>query len=1378
MKQAFLNNLDFVYLFYCAAFFFLGTACLILSFREKSKKTLPWIFLSFFGFTHGLNEWLDMIAVSFMDPGFLVFERDIMLAFSFLCLLEFSRQSLYFLKKIRIPVWVYLPLLPFISADYFQTHCLACLNASLRYFLGFPGAIGVFFAISAFGRQEKEDGNDVFFRCIPYLFLFYAVVTGLIVSKSHYALSQIVNSERFLSLLGIPVQVVRGVLATLIAFLFFHRATKLTISTHGAEKGVPLVRYILASFLVLYMSFLFFGFRFVSVVAGHERAYLNKIIRTEAKLLKNALGSIELDSFVSGKDRIIYYTQYRKLHSRLTKLAEISTFAKNLYIVTLEGDRPQFTIGSRTQVFPYHFVPAFGAGAPVNHILDAFHSKQTTIYGEYQDQEGHGAFSIFVPLQNSQNEVVILLGIDLDGRKLDAEVLRVRLYAIFVIMAFIMLLIVGYAFLIIFALKSIELEVQKNNLDKALVRLKETQGELARSEETFRGILNNSPNPIFGFDRDLKLIFWNSGAEDTYGYKKYEVIDDRNPMLNRKITDLFGIKDLEPKIANVFSSETLELETIHKTKHGSIDVAMTLFPVKDSLGHILFAIGLVQDISVHKKYEEKLTAAHAQLKAVLDAATKFAIIATDMHGVIKVFNTGAENMFGVSADDVVEKQTTEQFHLESEISLCAEEFSARSGRPIKGFEAIAAIVQRDGLCEREWTGVRRDGTHFPALLTVSLLRNNQGVTIGYLVIGIDLTQRKAAEKAFVESQQRISEERDRLKKIADSLGAGLYLVNRNFEVVWVNETLEKWFGKFDSVEGKKCFQAYKFRHTTCEDCPIHKTLKTGQHHVAEQRVVFGDGRIMDFLVTSSPIKNEKGEVGQVLELSLDITDRKRMTELLEYERALSRNVIDSIGEELMILDCRQRTILDVNRHFLEQWHLKKEDVIGKKCDKLSIHFCPPCEACEIDEVVVGGRSVTSTHIHQKKDGTKVYADVTLSPLKDEKGKVIGVIHLAKDVTERKKLEDELRHYSESLESLIKDRTKALQKSELMFRKLFESAQDGILIIDFESGNILGVNPYLLDLLQCSRDDIHGFDYTTLPFLVDAKIFEQAHQELRQKVSVYYDDVIIKTCSHKDVDVELRASLYFVEDKKVIQFNIRDLSERKKLEKVKAEFVSMVSHELRTPLSAIKEGVEIVADGTQGKLNKSQVECLTIALSNIKRLNRLIGDILDISKIQSNLLRVNFAPCNIYELIDHVYSLARIEIEKRGMVFVTNLEKALPLVYADRDRLIQVLVNLLNNAVKFTREHSKITLLCRRSGDFIEFSVKDEGAGITPEELSRLFGKFVQLDSTLVRRVGGTGLGLYISRNLIEAMGGRIWAESELGVGSIFKFSVPIYVESK
>lgn len=1496
MKQVFLNNLDFIYLFYGAAFFFLGTACLILYFRERSKKTLPWLALSLFGFLHGFNEWLEMLAFSFSNPHFLAPGRDLFLTLSFICLLEFARQSLQILKKIRIPIAAYCPLLGWVVFAYFQSKCFSCFQVSIRYYIGFLGALGTSYSIFCYVPFLPRDGSDRFFKRLGFLFLLYAVVTGLIVPESHHLLSRFFNQEIFLNGTQVPVQLVRGVLATIIAFLFIYRAAKITLSQRGAERGGPPVRVILLSYLILYFGFLIIGYRFISVVGAHERIYLQKLILSDAKLLSNGLGGLDSESFVSPQD-VSFYPQVREVHRKLSQLAELSTFASSLYLVTLENGRPHFRISSRTQVFLHDFVPSFGKNAPLGAIMDAYRSKLPTVFGGYKDADGYGTQTVFIPLLNSKSDVVALLGVDLDGKRLQSEILRIRLFAIFVIMAFLLLLIVAYAFLILFALRSVELQIQKNNLDKALNHLKETRAELARSEETFRGILNNSPNPIFGFDTDLRLVFWNHGAEVFYGYMKEEVIDEKDPVLNKKMPDLFGITELVPEIETVFTGATLCREIIHKTKRGGMNVVMTLFPVKDPLGHILFGIGLVQDMSEHKRFEEKLAAVHTQLRSVLDGATRVSIIAADLNGVITVFNKGAEDLLGYKEEEVVGKKNLLFCHLEDEIHLFGEEFLKTLNDPRRANEAYAQFSKVASSKELEWSYVRRDGTRVPVEIAVTDLYDGKDERVGYLAIAVDLTARKAAEKAFFDSQQKykeladslsigifraspgpegrfleasppvtrmlggassedikshkvcdfyadktkwrqfsekmmvygsvkneevkartlqggtfwasvsaevktdedggvcfegilediterkqmefkVCEERDRLRNIATSIGAGLFLVDANFEIVWVNETLEKWFGKLDAIKGKKCYEAYQFKNTVCAGCPSRKAFETGQMQRSEQRSVFPDGRIMDFLIICSPIKNEKGEVVQVLELTLDVTERKRMLELLEYERALSRNIIDSIGEELMILDPRDRVVLDVNREFLEKTRLKKEDVIGKKCDTLTVHHGQFCEVCEFDQVVKLGRVVASTHVHQRNEGEKYYCDVTLSPLKDEKGNVIGVIHRSKDVSDRKKLEDDLRRYSQSLESLVKERTKALQKSELMFRKLFESAQDGILIIDFESGKIIDINPYVSDLLEVAREDIRGHDYRSLPFKIESKIFDQVHQELKHKISVFYDDVVLKTSSGREIAVEVGASFYFVEDKKIIQFNIRDLTERKKLDKIKTEFVSMVSHELRTPLSAIKEGVEIVADGTQGTLNKSQGECLGIALSNIKRLNRLIGDILDISKIQSNLLKVNFAPCSIYDLVDQVYNLVRIEIEKRGMVFVTDLEKDLPSVYADKDRLIQVLINLLNNAVKFTRERSKITLFCRRSAEYVEFSVKDEGAGIPPDELARLFGKFVQLDSTLIRRVGGTGLGLYISKSLVEAMAGKIWAESQVGGGSVFKFTIPIYKEKK
>lgn len=1224
MKELFLtNNLDYLYLFYGAAFFFLGTASLVLHFCKKEKKALPWLWLSLFGFLHAFNEWLDMFSISLSDTRFMEIERGVLLIFSFWALFEFSRRSVQIEKSVRVRSWFYIPFFVILIIAFLNSENYDNFSASIRYALGLTGALLTSYCFWNFNEEKEERAFKGIYKAIAVIFSFYAVSTGFIVPKANFWPAVFFNQAAFFELTHIPVQFLRGLFATIIAFLFIYKATEVKLVFPGLARGARNIKFIFVSLLLFYFVFLCFGYRLVLKVEQHEKDHLKKVIVANARLVVGAIGEFG-SSNITPKEGESIYRSYLQIHSRMVELVEIAPFTRALYLVSAIDGKPLFSVGSQGQVFPRGIVPSFGANIPTKAIADAFHSKMPTIDGPYLDSLGHQSFSLFIPIFNKNGQVFNLLGIDLDGLKMQSEILKVRLYVILIVMAFLILLIVGYAFLIVFALKNLELEMQKNNLNKILISLKEAEAQLARSEETFRGILNNSPNAIFGFDRDLRIIFWNFGAERLYGFHKTEVVNEKNPLLSKKITDLFGAAEVEDKIERVFQGQTLQSETIHRIKENRIDVVMTLFPVKDPQERILFGMGLVQDISEHKKLELSLF-----------------------------------------------------------------------------------------------------------------------------------------------------EERDRLKKIADSIGAGLSLVNKNFEIVWVNGIMESWFGTLDSMQGKKCYKAYQDKHINCENCPTKKTFETGQIESAEHRISLPNGRVMDFSYISSPIKNEQGEVEQVLEMVLDVTNKKRMIEMLEYERALSKNVIDSISDALMVLDCDTKKVIEVNKVFLETHQLKKEEVIGKTCYQVQSHLSPRCEACAFQDVVKSGKTVTLTHIHQnKKTGGNIYEDVTLSPLKDEKSRTIGIIHLAKDVSERKQLEDELRHYSEQLENLVKERTRALAKSEQMFRKLFESAQDGILIIDAESGKIIDVNPYILKLLECKREDLEGQDYRSISYFRESGNFDKAFNELKNKISVFYDDVVLKTCKDKEVTVEFLASLYYVEDKKIIQCNIRDLTEKKKVEKIKTEFVSMVSHELRTPLSAIKEGVEIVADGTQGKLNRDQQECLGIALSNIKRLNRLIGDILDISKIQSNLLRVDASACNIYEVIDQVYSLVKIEIEKRGMVFVSDVEKNLPFVMADKDRLIQVLMNLLNNAVKFTREKSRITLLCRRKGDCVEFSVKDEGSGIPSEELSRLFGRFVQVDSTLVRRVGGTGLGLYISKNLVEAMGGKIWAESKLDEGSIFSFTIP------
>jgi PAS domain S-box-containing protein len=224
--------------------------------------------------------------------------------------------------------------------------------------------------------------------------------------------------------------------------------------------------------------------------------------------------------------------------------------------------------------------------------------------------------------------------------------------------------------------------------------------------------------------------------------------------------------------------------------------------------------------------------------------------------------------------------------------------------------------------------------------------------------------------------------------------------------------------------------------------------------------------------------------------------------------------------------------------------------------------------------------------------------------------------------------------------------------------------------------------------------------------------------------------------------------------------------------IKSEFINTVSHELRTPLTVMREGISLVSDGTAGDLNDKQKKFLNIAMDNIDRLSRLIDDVLDLSKLESGRMQFSIARGNLNELLDNVIKSYEPVIAKKGLKLRKDLSPSLPLIRFDKDRITQVLYNLITNAIKFTDKGS-ISIRSRRRGDRVEVSVEDTGRGIKAKDMPRLFQKFEQINPESGPRNKGTGLGLVIIKQIIEQLGGEIHVESQYGKSSRFTFSLPV-----
>lgn len=255
---------------------------------------------------------------------------------------------------------------------------------------------------------------------------------------------------------------------------------------------------------------------------------------------------------------------------------------------------------------------------------------------------------------------------------------------------------------------------------------------------------------------------------------------------------------------------------------------------------------------------------------------------------------------------------------------------------------------------------------------------------------------------------------------------------------------------------------------------------------------------------------------------------------------------------------------------------------------------------------------------------------------------------------------------------------------------------------------------------------------------------------------------------EDLESSRKAVLHMMKDLK------EDMLKLQELDTLKSDFVSTVSHELRTPLTVIKEGVNLVLEQVVGPTNAQQQECLTMVIRNIDRLTKLISNVLDISKIEAGKMELQKQKVEIKTLLENLVASFEPVYVKKGLKLEVHVED-LPLAYADSDKIVEVLVNLVNNAYKFT-EKGGVVISARKIRNFIEIGVRDTGAGIPPEELPRMFQKFAQVGDRYVRHSGGTGLGLFISRNLVEAMGGGIKVESKLGQGTKFTFTLPMFGE--
>lgn len=355
----------------------------------------------------------------------------------------------------------------------------------------------------------------------------------------------------------------------------------------------------------------------------------------------------------------------------------------------------------------------------------------------------------------------------------------------------------------------------------------------------------------------------------------------------------------------------------------------------------------------------------------------------------------------------------------------------------------------------------------------------------------------------------------------------------------------------------------------------------------------------------------------------------------------------------------------------------------------------------------------------------------------------------------------------------------LRASEVRYRRLFETAKDGILILDAKTGVIVDVNPFLIEMLGFSHEQFVGKAIWEIGLFKDIASNKDKFIELQRQGYVRYEDLPLETADGRRIDVEFVSNVYTVDHQMVIQCNIRDITERKRLEEelkknieMKSKFTSMASHELRSPLGVIKEGINLILEGLAGDINDEQRDLLDTAKRNTDRLGRLINNVLDFQKMTSGKIGFDIRENDINEVVLEVNKAMSLLAKEKDLDLAVDVDDSIPKTGFDRDMIIQVLTNLVNNAIKYT-EKGNITISTKQEDNTVHVIVRDTGTGIKAEDMQKLFQAFKQLDNARDKKGDGTGLGLAISKEIILAHKGKIWAESEAGKGSSFHFILPI-----
>lgn len=508
-----------------------------------------------------------------------------------------------------------------------------------------------------------------------------------------------------------------------------------------------------------------------------------------------------------------------------------------------------------------------------------------------------------------------------------------------------------------------------------------------------------------------------------------------------------------------------------------------------------------------------------------------------------------------------------------------------------------------------------------------------------------------------------------------------------------------------------------------------------------------------------------------LEKQLLVAEKRQADEMLRESSEKLRSIFASSPDAITVSDLKGN-ITECNQATLEMHGFSsKDELIGKNAFMLIVKKDHKRARENLKKALKQGSVRDIEYTFLTKDGPEFPAELSANVMRDASGAHKGFVAVTKNITERKRMEQKLKAYSKNLEQMVEKRTLALRESEERFRGIAERSIDVIFELDPE-GHINYVSPAMKRMGGYISDELIGKPFQDI--VVESKI-PMAAQTFIETVKDRIVEGLQMDILRKDgsvVSTEFTGSPIFKDGETVgVQGILRDITERRKMMEMRDRFISSVTHELRTPLISIKGYIDYLLSGKMGQITDKVYSSLDVVRRNTDRLLSLVNDLLDIQRITSGKLKLNRENLDFRDIINDCVKEINPLLEEKNLKFTIKIPQRPLRMNGDCIRLCQVIMNLLSNASKFTPEGGTITLQVEEKKDSLHVQISDTGIGVKEEDRIRIFEAFADIEKSV--HIKGTGLGLNVTKSLVEAHGGRIWVESEgEGKGTTLIFILP------